>query len=157
MHRLLTANGAEITRADTKAAVLLGFMGAVLGAFVTLTRDNATARGPVSATEEALWWSATLTALLAVVCFVCALTPRRRDRTNGLSATPFYFQHVTPELDNERLTRAFERTAHDPTGPLLAAVQRTSAIVRTKYRWIEAGVALLLIALPLLTTALHPT
>jgi hypothetical protein len=104
-----------------------------------------------------LWWTAVISALLAIVCFVCAIAPRRRAGQRQPTAGPGYFEHIRPELGGERLSRAFERVGHDPTGALLSSLARTSEIIRAKYRWIETGTALLLIALPQFAVALQPT
>ncbi|MBR7678346.1 hypothetical protein KDA82_36345, partial [Streptomyces daliensis] len=140
MNRFLAANGAEIARADAKAAVLLGFMGAVLGAFLTLDRGTASSRAHTPLPVSLLWWSAVTVALLAIVCFVCAIAPRRHGARSVEG--PGYFEHIAPETDSAYLCRAFARVARDPTGPLTASLRRTSAIVRAKYRWIEKGTAL---------------
>ncbi|GAA2274085.1 hypothetical protein GCM10010430_70080 [Kitasatospora cystarginea] len=152
----MAANSAELTRADTKAAVLLGFTGAALGAFIPLTRNDGT--GVVSHAWNAhlLWWTAVLSALLAVVCFVSAIAPRHRKGRRHATAGPSYFEHITPESGHVRLNRAFEDAGRDPVGPLFASLIGTSAIVRAKYRWIEAGTALLLLALPQFAAVLRP-
>ncbi|WDT56581.1 Pycsar system effector family protein [Streptomyces sp. G7(2002)] len=157
MERFLAANGVEIARADTKAAVLLGFMGAVLGAFITVTRGAATHQAAASWKADVLWWGAVGTALLAIVCFVSAIAPRRRGGRKPNLAGPGYFEHIGRGEDGDGLSHAFARIAHDPTGPLLDSVRRTSAIIRSKYRWIEMGTALLLVALPQFAAALQPT
>ncbi|MGW1837029.1 Pycsar system effector family protein [Streptomyces sp. NPDC002067] len=151
--RLLAANLTELTRADTKAAVLLGFLGAVLGAFVTVTRE--VPGGHAGGGGAAGWWSAVGTALLAVGCFVGALAPRRRKGRADGDAGPGYFEQVAG-LSGERLAAAFARAARDPAAPALAALRRTSEIVRAKYRWIETGTVLLLVALPQFAAAARP-
>ncbi|MGI5472018.1 Pycsar system effector family protein [Streptomyces sp. CA-132043] len=148
MERFLAANGVEIARADTKAAVLLGFLGAVLGAFLTVTHKLVGGPAGQARSTDVLWWSAVITALLAIFCFVCAMAPRRRGGRRHSTAGPAYFEHIGSEMDEERLSHAFARVAHDPTRPLLASLQKTSEIIRAKYRWIEMGTALLLVALP---------
>ncbi|MGY5124016.1 Pycsar system effector family protein [Streptomyces nigrescens] len=156
MERFLAANGVEIARADTKAAVLLGFMGAVLGAFITVTRGAASGQAPPSWKADVLWWGAVVTALLAIVCFVSAIAPRRRRGRKPGGLGPGYFEHIGRGEDGDGLSHAFARIADDPTGPLLASVRRTSEIVRSKYRCIEMGTALLLVALPQFAAALQP-
>lgn len=148
MERFMAANGTEIARADTKAAVLLGFMGATLGAFLTVTRISDTEVGHPPWWTTALWWSAVVTALLAIASFMCAIVPRRRGGRRYASVGPGYFEHLAPGMDAESLGRAFERIAQDPTGPLLASLRKTSDIIRVKYRWIEIGTTLLLATLP---------
>ncbi|MET9292277.1 Pycsar system effector family protein [Streptomyces sp. NPDC003077] len=157
MERVAAANTTELTRADTKAAVLLGFMGAALGTFLTVTRAPASGRtaspwgGP-----DLLWWSAVLTAFLAIVCFVCAIAPRRRRGRRQDGDGPGYFEHVARVRRADRLLLAFERAAHDPAAPLLASLRNTSAIIRAKYRWIELGAVLAVFSVPQLAAALRP-
>ncbi|MGK4584851.1 Pycsar system effector family protein [Kitasatospora sp. HPMI-4] len=146
----MAANSAELTRADTKAAVLLGFTGAALGVFLPLTGN-----GAQPWEVHALRWTAVVSALLAVICFVCAIAPRRRRGRRQGPAGPSYFEHIPPEAGGERLSRAFERAGGDPTGPLLSSLSGTSEIIRVKYRWIETGTALLLLALPQFAAALQ--
>ncbi|WP_051830949.1 Pycsar system effector family protein [Streptomyces violens] len=155
MERFLAANGVEIARADTKAAVLLGFLGAVLGAFLTVTHKAGDGAVTQLGRSEVLWWSAVVTSLLAIVCFVCAIAPRRRGGRRHSTAGPGYFEHIASDMDGDRLSHAFARVAHDPTRPLLASLQKTSEIIRAKYRWIEMGTAFLLVALPQFAAALR--
>ncbi|WP_457030846.1 Pycsar system effector family protein [Kitasatospora sp. P5_F3] len=148
MERLMTANSAELTRADTKAAVLLGFTGAGLGAFVELTRRGYTWLTADGWDVRPFWWAAVSTGLLAVVCFVVALAPRHRNGRRYGAAGPGYFEHIRARDGRDRLNRAFEQASRDPAGPLLASLAVTSVIIRTKYRWIEAGIGLLLLTPP---------
>ncbi|MFH9548833.1 Pycsar system effector family protein [Streptomyces sp. NPDC017435] len=140
----MTANRAEIGRADTKAAVLLGVTGAVLGAFIS-----------VSPSPAILQWSAVVTSLLAVLCFVCAIMPRHRAGRGQESAGPGYFGHITAGMGSQILSRAFERASRDPAGPLLASLLVTSDIIRRKYRWVERGTFILVAALPQFAVALY--
>ncbi|MFD3733104.1 Pycsar system effector family protein [Streptomyces sp. NPDC058632] len=140
----MTANRAEIGRADTKAAVLLGVTGAVLGAFVS-----------VSPNPEALRLSAAGTSLLAILCFVCAIAPRHRAGRRHGTAGPGYFGHITAGMGTQGLSRALTRASSDPAGPLLASLLVTSEIVRRKYRWVERGTFMLVVALPQFAAALY--
>ncbi|MFF4586568.1 Pycsar system effector family protein [Streptomyces sp. NPDC001388] len=140
----MTANRAEIGRADTKAAVLLGVTGAVLGAFIG-----------VSPSPQILWWSAVVTSLLAVLCFVCAIVPRHRAGRRHHDAGPGYFGHITAGMGRQRLSRAFEQASRHPAGPLLASLLVTSDIIRKKYRWVERGAIMLVAALPQFAAALY--
>ncbi|KDN87479.1 Pycsar system effector family protein [Kitasatospora cheerisanensis] len=88
-----------------------------------------------------------MSALLAVGCFVAAIVPRRRRGRPRAGEVPGYFEHVTAEAGIERLGGEFEVSGRDPGRALLVALIGTSAIIRAKYRWIEAGTALLLSAL----------
>ncbi|OBQ49178.1 hypothetical protein A4U61_29925 [Streptomyces sp. H-KF8] len=144
MERFMAVNRAEIGRADTKAAVLLGVTGAVLGAFIG-----------VSPSPEILRWSAVVTSLLAVLCFVCAIVPRHRAGARPGTVGPGYFGHITAEMDSRGLNRAFERASRDPAGPLLASLRITSDIIRKKYRWVERGTFMLITALPQFAVALY--
>lgn len=104
---------------------------------------------------ETLRWSGVVTSLLAIVCFVCAIAPRRRSGRRHSTAGPGYFEHITPGMGIDSLNRAFEHAAHDPTGPLLLSLQGTSEIIRAKYRWVETGAVLLMAALPQFAVSLH--
>ncbi|MFI5527263.1 Pycsar system effector family protein [Kitasatospora sp. NPDC051853] len=152
----MTANGIELTRADTKAAVLLGFAGAGLGAFVELSGRRDTWIASHGWDVQPFWWAAVCTGLLAVLCFVGALAPRYRAGRHLAAAGPAYFEHVRAGEGTDRLGRAFERAGRDPAVPLLASVTLTSAIVRIKYRWIEAGIGLLVLTLPQFAVLLWP-
>ncbi|WP_404870526.1 Pycsar system effector family protein [Kitasatospora griseola] len=151
MERLAVANSAEISRADAKAAVLLGFTGAAFGAFLPLSRG-----GGASWPVHLLWWTTAMSALLAVACFVAAIVPRRRRGRPRPSGAPGYFEHITAEGGAERLGGEFEASGRDPGQALLASLIGTSAIIRSKYRWIEAGTTLLLLALVQFGAVLRP-
>lgn len=146
MERFMAANRAEIGRADTKAAVLLGVTGAVLGAFIG-----------VSPSPEILRGSAVATSLLAVLCFVCAIMPRHRPGGRNDGVGPGYFGHITAGMNSRRLGHAFERAAHDPAGPLLSSLLVTSDIIRRKYRWVTWGTLMLVAALPQFAAILYTT
>ncbi|MCQ9133087.1 Pycsar system effector family protein [Streptomyces hilarionis] len=141
----MTANRAELVRADTKAAVLLGVTGAVLGAFIG-----------VSPSSEILKSSAVVTSLLAVLCFVCAVMPRHRDGGRQGLPGPGYFGHITAEMGGQRLRHAFESASRDPVRPILSSLMVTSDIIRRKYRWVERGTFLLVAALPQFAVVLYP-
>ncbi|MFD4399523.1 Pycsar system effector family protein [Kitasatospora sp. NPDC058478] len=147
IERLVAANSMELTRADAKAAVFLAFTGAVLGVFIPLGGGGG-GSGPRAWAVPFLWWSAVVSALLAVACFVAALVPRYRKGERQAPTSPAYFGHIAPGAGVERLRRAFECGGRDPVGALLSSLAGTSAIIRAKYRWIEVGTAVLLLALP---------
>ncbi|MFJ9453850.1 Pycsar system effector family protein [Kitasatospora sp. NPDC101447] len=144
------ANPRASVRADTKAAVFLAFTGAVLATFIPLDTGGTAPGGRL------LRWTAVASALLAVACFVSALVPRHRKGRGGDLPGPGYFEHIAPGAGPDRLRRAFARAGRDPASPLLAALAGTSAIIRAKYRWIEAGTVLLLLALPQFALTLRP-
>ncbi|MGW4384162.1 Pycsar system effector family protein [Kitasatospora sp. NPDC004531] len=147
MERLTVANSAEITRADAKAAVLLGFTGAAFGAFLPLSRGGG---------SQVLWWTTAMSALLAVGCFVAAIVPRRRGGRRGAVGAPGYFEHIVAAGGVDRLSGEFEASGRDPGRALLSSLIGTSAIIRSKYRWIEAGTMLLLLALVQFGAVLRP-
>ncbi|MFD7588734.1 Pycsar system effector family protein [Kitasatospora sp. NPDC059811] len=158
IERLVAANSMELTRADAKAAVFLAFTGAVLGVFIPLGGGGGSGggSGPRAWAVPFLWWSAVASALLAVACFVAALAPRYRKGERQAPTSPAYFGHIAPGAGVERLRRAFECGGRDPVGALLSSLAGTSAIIRAKYRWIEAGTAVLLLALPQFALTLRP-
>ncbi|MFF0295977.1 Pycsar system effector family protein [Kitasatospora sp. NPDC004614] len=152
MERLAAANSAELGRADAKAAVLLGFTGAAFGAFLPLSRDGGGGSWPA----HLLWWTTAMSALLAVACFVAAIVPRRRRGRSRATGAPGYFEHITAADGAERLGGEFEASGRDPGRALLSSLIGTSAIIRSKYRWIEAGTTLLLLALMQFGAVLRP-
>jgi hypothetical protein len=153
MERLLAANSAEIGRADAKAAILLGFLGAVLAVLVGATRGGPAAH-PSGPAGGILWWGAVTVVLLAIACCVSAIVPRRRAGRRDRVAGPGYFEHFA--AGDTRAGEALGSGAYDPAASLLAALRGTSAIIRAKYAWIERGAALLLLALPLLVAGVRP-
>ncbi|MEU9113647.1 Pycsar system effector family protein [Streptomyces sp. NPDC048483] len=122
---------------------------------MTVSRAAGFGQTATSRWGVALWWSAVITTFLAIAGFLCALTPRRRRGRHFAPAGPGYFEDIGRGAEREPPSRAFERIAHDPTGPLLASLQRTSEIIRAKYRWIEIGIVLVLVALPQLAAVLR--
>lgn len=157
IERLVAANSMELTRADAKAAVFLAFTGAVLGVFIPLGGGGSGGgSGPRDWAVPFLWWSAVASALLAVACFVAALVPRYRKGERQAPTSPAYFGHIAPGAGVDRLRRVFELGGRDPVGALLSSLAGTSAIIRAKYRWIEAGTAVLLLALPQFALTLRP-
>ncbi|MFJ2867981.1 Pycsar system effector family protein [Kitasatospora sp. NPDC087314] len=157
IERLVAANSAELARADAKAAVFLAFTGALLGVFIPLSGGDDGGSGSRAWAAQVLWWTAVASALLAAACFVVALVPRYRKGARRAPAGPAYFGHIAGGVGVDGLRGAFERAGRDPVGPLLSSLAGTSAIIRAKYRWIEAGVALLLLVLPQFALTLRPS
>jgi hypothetical protein len=139
--RLLTAVRDEVTRADTKAAVLLS--GALAGPALLLGRHVPPHGGglPVAlllGAGAALW--AAGTALL-----VWTIVPRTGTLRGGPGVT--YFGDARPGQDLDTLLRAVDAAGRDRAGWLMTQFVDVSGILTAKYRCLRWGMSLLAAAL----------
>ncbi|MYX20929.1 hypothetical protein GTY77_12790 [Streptomyces sp. SID8380] len=135
--RLLDEVRAEIGRADTKASVLIGALGACAGLVLGSYWDRApdSGAGLVLSVTGAVAWAAALGFLLF------ATVPRYRHRSGGRRAgAPLtYFLDIREAGRGGSLVEALRATERDRLLGLAIALRDTSEIATAKHRWIATG------------------
>lgn len=134
---LIAQNHVEIGRADGKAAVLLATGGTLLG--LLLVRQPPTAFG-----LQILWWTGTVTTMVALLLLLTALLPRHGSRARGSSRTVAYFDDVIRAEQRAELSSGLLQASSDPYPRLFRALTATSRIARNKYRCVYGAVLMLL-------------
>ncbi|MFI5657465.1 Pycsar system effector family protein [Streptomyces sp. NPDC051684] len=151
--QLLTDLRAEIARADTKAAVLVGALGIAAGGMSTLLTDHPWTPGALGPSATLLRWSGAIMLVAALLCLLLAVMPRYgKSWSPGQPLT--YFGDVHHAVRTAQLTTALADTGHDPAHGLLLSLAETSRIATRKHFWIRAGVAVFACAAVLLTGSL---
>ncbi|MFF8830770.1 Pycsar system effector family protein [Streptomyces sp. NPDC015131] len=133
--RLLAEVRTEIGRADTKASVLVGALGAcagvVLGAY--WGRMPATGVSRFAGVAGALAWA------LALGCLLFATAPRYRASRWREGSPLTYFLDVRRAASSGVLADALRSTEEQQLAGLATALRNTSEIAAAKHRWIRAG------------------
>ncbi|WP_069813785.1 Pycsar system effector family protein [Streptomyces sp. TP-A0874] len=146
---LIAQNQTEISRADSKAAVLLATAGSLLG--VLLVR-----RPHASAWSAPLGWTAVVATGGALLLLLLALLPRRGTAFRRCPPTLAYFDEVVWADKQDGLAQALRSHSHDPHSRLSAVLTGTSRIAHLKNRYVRWAVILLIPAVAcLLTTVMR--
>ncbi|MCG0062862.1 DUF5706 domain-containing protein [Streptomyces tricolor] len=134
--RLLADLRAEITRADAKAAVLVGVLGLTNGALAVLPAGHAHRAPPA---VSLLWWTGALCLVIALFALLLAVVPRDGiDRWEpGRPLT--YFGDIQRAARTGELTTALADTGQDPLRAVLLALTEASRIAARKHLWIRRG------------------
>lgn len=137
--QLLLDIRAEITRADTKATVLVGVLGTTAGALGALLTGRGWSPALLSAPAALLWWTSAVSHLVALLSALLAVVPRY-GRTRWAPGRPLtYFGDVRRAARVGQLTAALTEAEHDPRPGLLLALTETSAIAARKHFWVRTG------------------
>ncbi|MGW3953391.1 Pycsar system effector family protein [Streptomyces sp. NPDC004752] len=135
--RLLADIRAEITRADAKAAVLVGVLGLTSGVLTVLPTGRIR-RIPTSATAL-VWWAGATCLIVALLSLLLAVIPRY-GRSRWEPGRPLtYFGDIQRAARTSELAEALVDTGRDPTVALLLALTEASRIAARKHLWIRTG------------------
>ena len=150
--RLLADVRAEISRADTKAAVLVGVLGLTSGilAMVPTGRGH---RAPTAAAAP-LWWAGTGCLVVSLFALLLAVVPRYGGNRWEPGRPLTYFGAVHRAARSGELTEALTETGRDPFGALLLALTEASRITARKHTWIRTGLIAFACAVVLLPCSL---
>jgi len=141
---------AEMSRADTKASIMLGAtavaVGATLGGlFAGDWRPHYLGGG------QWLWWCGTALTCAAIVMFLAAVYPRLgHGRTGELIG---FYGDAARQRSPYALVAALERSSRAELEALAEQIAVLSRLVRAKYRLIQAGVWTLAAATAALVTS----
>ncbi|MGW2747474.1 Pycsar system effector family protein [Streptomyces sp. NPDC001450] len=136
--RLLADLRAEITRADAKAAVLVGVLGLSSGVLAVPSASRLH-RAPPSA-AGLLWWTGAVSLVVALFALLLAVAPRYGNSRWEPGRPLTYFGDIQRAARAGELAAALTETGRDPVGALLLAVTEASRIAARKHLWIRTGV-----------------
>lgn len=139
--RLLADLRAEITKADTKASVLVGAQGLASGILFGLLADGEWTPRDLAPPGAAAWWLGAAGFVTSLGSLLMAVLPRYRKSAwrPGLPVT--YFGDISRAAAQGELSRALADTARDPADGLVGSLTEHSQIVQRKHRWIRLGLA----------------
>lgn len=137
--RLLNDLRGEITRADTKATVLVGALGISAGVLAALLTNHRWLPARLPGPAALLWWAGAASLVIALFASLLAVMPRygRSRWTPGRPLT--YFGDIQRAVQVGGLTAALGDTGHAPVSGLLLALAETSGIASRKHFWIRTG------------------
>ncbi|WP_371493855.1 DUF5706 domain-containing protein [Kitasatospora sp. NBC_00374] len=138
---LLAGVREEIARADGKAAILLGAVGATGAALIAVLAGRQWSPDQLPAVARVLWWFGAVcwTASLLFLLGVVLPRPLRSRWRPGEPIT--YFGDVARADHSADLHAALTLMARDPLPPLLDALRATSRIAVVKHRCVLLGAA----------------
>jgi hypothetical protein len=143
--QLLTEAREELSRADSKAQVLLGIVGIGLGAVAGGLLAGSWAPTRLADAVEWLWWLGSAAALAAVIVLASAVYPRLDRRKH--STAVMYFADVLHLDSTQAVSNALLRSSTLDLERIADQLRRTSKIISWKYRLIRWGFWLLLSAM----------
>ncbi|MGP3687896.1 Pycsar system effector family protein [Streptomyces sp. IBSNAI002] len=152
--RLLADLRTEITRADSKASVLVGTFGITAGLVGSPLIVKGWHPGSLPVTGRVLWSCGALALALSLTSLLLAVLPRYG---NGVwrSGTPLsYFGDIRSAVRQGRLSEALAETDRDPAASLRAALAENSRIAARKHQWIRVGLLSYAVGAVLLPLAL---
>ncbi|MEU0006514.1 Pycsar system effector family protein [Streptomyces sp. NPDC006314] len=135
--RLLADLRIEITRADTKAAVLVGVLGLTSGVLAVLPAGRGH-RAPPSA-AALLWWVGAGCLVVSLFALLLAVVPRYGSNRWEPGRPLTYFGDIQRAARTGELTAALTDTGRDPFAALLLALTEASRIAARKHLWIRTG------------------
>jgi hypothetical protein len=143
--RVLAWGREELTRADTKASILLAGSVAVIAAVIAGVVAGGWTPTELTEWREPVWWAAAVAAGLAVLLLAAAIYPRTMRRT-GQPQVIAYYGDVVALKDRNELRTALERSARRDMDRLIDQVYQVSRIVKRKYRLLASGMWVLLVS-----------
>ncbi|MGW2588992.1 Pycsar system effector family protein [Streptomyces sp. NPDC001515] len=139
--RLLSELRAEITRADSKAAVVVAALGMSSGVVCGLLAGGGRPSDQLSKPAATLWWTGVGALAAALLFLLMAVVPRYRASHWVPGAPLTYFGDIRRASRRGQLARALAETDQLPMAALLTALAETSRIAARKHQWIRAGLA----------------
>ncbi|MDT0465309.1 Pycsar system effector family protein [Streptomyces gibsoniae] len=137
--RLLTELRAEISRADSKASVLVAALGMTAGVFSGLLAGRQWTPAALSGAGTVLWWAGAVCLALSLFALLLAVLPRYRSGTWTPGLPLSYFGDIQQAVRHGHLESALADTERLPTAGLTRALAETSRIAARKHQWIRAG------------------
>lgn len=139
--RLLAEVRAEISRADTKASVLIGALGACAGVVLSTYWSTMPTTGP----SRPLGVAGGLTWALALGFLLVSTAPRYRASQWRAGRPLTYFLDIRRAAESGVLADALRSTQEDQLPGLVIALGNTSGIAAAKHRWIRTGLVCFLV------------
>jgi MFS family permease len=135
----------ELTRADTKAALILAATGVVIGALLAGLLSGKWTPFDLNSKIEWLWWLGVGSAAFGVFSIAAAVYPRISRRGTAHPGVPAYYGDVAAYESIDAFRDAIER-APKPRERLIDQTFVVSRIVQRKYVLLRRGLRCLLVA-----------
>ncbi|MFD8421521.1 Pycsar system effector family protein [Streptomyces sp. NPDC059466] len=152
--RLLADLRAEITRADSKASVLVAALGMTAGVFSGLLAGHDWTPAALSVPGAALCWAGVGSLALSLLALLLAVLPRYGAADWAPGHPLSYFGDIQQAVRLGCLPTALADTRRDPTGGLAKALTETSRIAARKHQWIRTGLIAFCVGTVLLPASL---
>ncbi|WP_393079500.1 Pycsar system effector family protein [Streptomyces sp. LN704] len=152
--RLLADLRAEITRADSKASVLVAALGMTAGVFSGLLAGHDWTPAALSVPGAALCWAGVGSLALSLLALLLAVLPRYGAPAWAPGHPLSYFGDIQQAVRLGCLRTALADTGRDPTGGLAKALTETSRIAARKHQWIRTGLIAFCVGTVLLPASL---
>ncbi|MEU6001165.1 Pycsar system effector family protein [Streptomyces sp. NPDC047197] len=152
--RLLTEVRAEISRADSKAAVVVGAIAMAVGLLGGLVVSRGWDPSRLALPWAVVWWAGICALAAALLSMLLAVVPRYRQSDWEPGLPLGYFGDIRRAADSGALAQALTEADRDPTPLLVSALAATSRIAAHKHLWIRVGLLALTAATVLLPAAL---
>jgi MFS family permease len=149
---LLAETREELTRADSKAGLLLAASGVVIGALLAGLFGSRWTPFSLSSGIEWLWWLGVISAAYGVFSIAAAVYPRIRHRETIRLGLPAYYSDVASFASVDDFRRALENLPSSKER-LIDQVFVLSKIVHRKYVLLRRGLRFLLLAILACTAA----
>ena len=143
---LLTDTREELTRADTKAALILAATGVVIGALLAGLFGGKWTPFDLNSKIEWLWWLGVGSAGFGVFSIAAAVYPRISRRGAANPGVPAYYGDVAAYENIDTYRDAIEK-APKPKERLIDQTFVVSRIVQRKYVLLRRGLRCLLLAI----------
>lgn len=143
----------EVDRADKKAQTLLAGSGVAIGALLAGLIAGRWSPFELANSVEWLWWAGVIAASGGVSILALAVYPRTRRRGPEKPMTISYFGDVAKFATTAELKKALTRSSTASLDRLADQIRQVSFIVNRKYRLIQKGIWLLLLAATFCSTS----
>lgn len=142
-----------ITRADTKAAILLALLGVVIGTGISRENLNLLNSMFIFLKDNFTPWIKSLLSIIIVLpyCFLLAgfvflvlsLFARISTTTKGIPASALFFQKIAEHEKLSDFKKSFSKTLNDLESELITEIYINSKICSDKYRNFNIGLILI--------------
>jgi|SRR5579871_2196149 len=143
---LLADTREELTRAESKAALILATTGVVIGALLAGLFAGKWTPFDLNSKIEWLWWLGVASAGAGVFSIAAAVYPRIRRRGAAHPGVPAYYGDVAAYENIDAFRNAIEK-APKPRERLMDQTFVVSRIVQRKYVLLRRGLRCLLLAI----------
>jgi MFS family permease len=149
---LLAETREELTRADSKAALLLAASGVVIGALLAGLFGSKWTPFDLNNKIEWLWWLGVASAAFGVFSIAAAVYPRVRRHGTVHPGVPSYYGDVAAYENIDAFRRAIEKVPRSRER-LIDQIFVLSSMVQHKYLLLRQGLRCLLLAILACTIA----
>jgi hypothetical protein len=142
----------ELSRADSKASLLLAAIGVVIGALIGGITSSHWSPMSMGTGAQALWWAGVAAATVSMVLISASVYPRINRRGTPRAGLPTFYGDVAAYPDIDAFRRDISN-APDVTERLIYQTYVLARTVRAKYVLLRRGLLSFLVAILACTLA----